>query len=1007
MKITKKKRGSLPFFLILFISLSTLLSGNVNLSQSRDMSELPFIIIRPNGEIMVAWTEGHFNACGTILYRTYTDSTGWSNTKIAAAKLYSAAFPQLDIDSNGDIHMAYMDGNASANREIYYKKYSNGTWGARESVGYSPGLNSSWPRIDVEGSRVYIAWCHNLTPPGANRNKLEIVLMEKVIGGNWPTTWQNVSNLPNSVSVHPFFRVHNGHIAAAWMDDNHALDNWNIYFNERVNGYWKTSVRLDPGPNQYIPALDFDNDGNIHLIYTYKGGPTFYKKKTPYGWSSTQEISSGRTTVTTMIFLKHHKGSLHGVWRQREGTGNYIFYARGNTNGQWETPIKVSNGGESEYTVLDVDSQGRAHVVYSDIGVGGERDVFYVRVDQVTSYPVAAFNASPQQGNPPLTVNFDASESYDPDGKIIKYEWDFGDKTSGTGINPSHIYTTRGIYSATLTVTDDENQKSSASTEITVGTPPVAAFTADPTEGSSPLKVSLDASASYDPDGQIKQYEWDFGDGTSGKGMLITHTYTKIADRTVTLTVTDNEGLTDWASKQIRITANPVARFTADQKRGEPPLKVKFDASKSKPSEKAGSIIKYEWDFGDDTGAAFGKVVNHTYSKTGVHLVTLEITDNKGFKDSAHTEIYVYKKPTARFSASPMKGQAPLKVSFDASASFDQDGKIKSYHWIFGDGSSGTGMKTNHTFSKSGTFKVRLTVTDNDDFNDQTIKEITVFQEPNALFNRTPGIGLVPLKVDFDASKSFDRDGKIVSYAWDFGDGTKGDGKKTKHTYEKPGKYKAILTVTDETSLKNSITKDVEARAKPNADFTFSPEQGVVPLLVKFDGSGSYDEDGHIVKYLWRFGEGNTAEGKKATHTYTVGGNITITLQVTDNHGYTNWIQKDITLIEKPFPPINLTVQRVKNEGMFISDYMNIVQWGNNPKNDAKFTLIKYKIFRKDLNESNSPYILIKEVDANTFEYFDMGFSSEEEMNRYTYAVSVVDDGGRESNLRTNITVEE
>jgi len=831
--------------------------------------------------------------------------------------------------------------------------------------------------------------------------------MEKVIGGNWPTSWQNVSKLPNSVSVHPFFRAQNGHIAAAWMDDNHAEGNWNIYFNERISGIWKTSVRLDPGPNQYIPALDFDNEGNIHLIYTGKGGPTYYKKKSPFGWSSTKEISTGRTTVTTMIFLKHYKGSLHGAWRQREGTGNYIFYGRGNTNGQWETPIKVSNGGEGEYTCLDVDSQGRAHVVYSDIGVGGERDVFYVRVDQVTSYPVASFTANPQQGDPPLTVSFNASESYDPDGKITKFEWDFGDNSGGNGVTTSHTYNAKGIYTATLTVTDDENQTSTASTEITVGNPPVAIFTADPTEGASPLKVSLDASASYDPDGSISQYDWDFGDGTSGKGVLITHTYTNIADRTVTLTVTDNEGLTDWTSKQIRITAEPIAHFTASQKKGEPPLKVKFDASKSKPSEKAGSIIKYEWDFGDGSGAAFGKVVNHTFSKTGVHLVTLQITDNKGFCASAHTQISVYVKPTAKFSASPMRGQAPLKVSFDASSSYDQDGKIKSYHWIFGDGGSGTGMKINHTFNKSGTFNVRLTVTDNDDFKEQTVKEITVFAEPTAIFNRTPGIGLVPLKVDFDASKSFDRDGKIVSYAWDFGDGFKGEGKKVKHTYEKPGKYKATLTITDDNGLKNSLTKDVEARTKPNADFTFSPEQGVIPLLVEFDGSGSYDEDGHIVKYLWRFGEGNTAEGKKVTHTYTVGGNIIITLQVTDNHGYTNWTQKEIMLFEKPFPPINLTVQRVKNEGMFVADYINIVQWENNPKNDEKFNLIKYKIFRKNLNEINSSYICINEVDANTFEFMDKGFNSEEELNSYIYAVSVVDDQGRESNLRTSIEVDE
>lgn len=997
----------LSTFGIIFVSLAALLSGYVNLSQSREMSELPFIIIRPNGEIMVAWTEGHFNGWGTILYRTYTEKTGWSDTKVAAERIYSAAFPQMDIDSSGNIHMSYMDGNAQGNREIYYKRYANGQWGPRETVEYTPGFNSSWPRIDVEGNRIYIVWCQNHTPPGAARNKLDVYLVEKEIGGSWPSTWQNVSKLPNGVSVHPFVRVKNGHVAAAWMDDNHAVDNWNIYFNERVTGVWKNSVRLNPSFNQYIPALDFDDAGNIHLIYTGKGGPTYYMKKTAYGWSQPKEISSGRTTVTTMGYLKHHKGVLHGVWRQREGEGNYIFYGRGNINGQWETPIKVSHGGQSEYTCLDVDARGQAHVVYSDIGVGGERDVFYTRVDQITSYPVAAFTASPEQGNPPLNVEFDASDSYDPDGEIVKYEWDFGDGSKGREVTTSHTYTTRGTYTATLTVTDDENQKSMASTEITAGNPPVAAFTADPTEGSSPLKVSFDASESYDPDGQITLYDWDFGDGTKGKGKFVTHTFTNIADRTVTLTVRDNEGLTDWTSIQIKITANPVARFTSSQKRGEPPLKITFDASNSKPSEKAGSITKYEWDFGDGSGAAFGKVVNHTYTKTGVHTVTLQITDNKGFKDSATTEIYVFKKPIARFSASPMKGSAPLKVSFDASASSDPDGKIKSYSWIFGDGTSGSGMKTNHTFTKSGNFKVRLTVLDNDDFNDMIIKEITVYQEPNALFNRTPAVGIVPLKVDFDASKSFDRDGKIVSYTWNFGDGSKGEGKKVKHTYEKPGEYNATLTLTDDTGLKSTLSKEVEARTKPKADFTFSPEQGVVPLFVQFDGSNSSDEDGRIVKYFWRFGEGNTAQGKKVNHTYTIGGNITITLQVTDDHGYTDWIQKDITLIEKPFPPINLTVQRIKNEGMFVSDYMNIIQWEKNPKNGEKFTLLKYKIFRKKLEENNSSFVLIQEVDTNTFEYMDTGFSSEEEMNSYTYAVSVVDDRGRESSLRTNVTVEQ
>ena len=75
---------------------------------------------------------------------------------------------------------------------------------------------------------------------------------------------------------------------------------------------------------------------------------------------------------------------------------------------------------------------------------------------------------------------------------------------------------------------------------------PVAIFSTDPTSGPSPLTVGFDASASYDPDGTVVDYSWDFGDGTSGTGITTTHTFTSSTDRTYTviLTVTDNGGKT-------------------------------------------------------------------------------------------------------------------------------------------------------------------------------------------------------------------------------------------------------------------------------------------------------------------------------------------------------------------------------------------------------------------------------------------------------------------------------
>ena len=94
-------------------------------------------------------------------------------------------------------------------------------------------------------------------------------------------------------------------------------------------------------------------------------------------------------------------------------------------------------------------------------------------VDQsfvVNAAPVASFTATPETGDAPLTVDFDASGSDDPDGIILGYSWDFGDGNNGTGVNPTHIYVNPGVYTATLIVMDDNNNTNSTTRQITVNT---------------------------------------------------------------------------------------------------------------------------------------------------------------------------------------------------------------------------------------------------------------------------------------------------------------------------------------------------------------------------------------------------------------------------------------------------------------------------------------------------------------------------------------------------------
>jgi len=83
---------------------------------------------------------------------------------------------------------------------------------------------------------------------------------------------------------------------------------------------------------------------------------------------------------------------------------------------------------------------------------------------------------------------------------------------------------------------------------------PIASFTCTPTSGAAPLRVSFDASSSYDPDGSITAYEWNFSDGETATGVTISHTYQAAGTYTALLKVTDNDGASDSAGTSIEAT---------------------------------------------------------------------------------------------------------------------------------------------------------------------------------------------------------------------------------------------------------------------------------------------------------------------------------------------------------------------------------------------------------------------------------------------------------------------
>jgi len=163
----------------------------------------------------------------------------------------------------------------------------------------------------------------------------------------------------------------------------------------------------------------------------------------------------------------------------------------------------------------------------------------------------------PYSGDEDDPITFDGSGSSDPDGDSLTYAWDFGDGSTGAGVTTTHAYTAGDTYNVTLVVNDgkvDSLPDTTTATITEVNDPPVA-DAGGPYTGTVGVAITFDGSGSYDIDDGIASYDWDFGDGSTGVGAIVTHAYDAEGTYTVTLTVTDVGGSTGTDTTIVTVTA--------------------------------------------------------------------------------------------------------------------------------------------------------------------------------------------------------------------------------------------------------------------------------------------------------------------------------------------------------------------------------------------------------------------------------------------------------------------
>lgn len=587
---------------------------------------------------------------------------------------------------------------------------------------------------------------------------------------------------------------------------------------------------------------------------------------------------------------------------------------------------------------------------------------------RVNRRPIANAGAD-KHVSPNRPATFNASQSRDPDGQIVRYEWIFPDSIIVEGVTVQQGIAEPGDHYVFLNVYDNDGAVGTDSLYVRVNFPPVPVISGNLVTNDG--RVELSASESHDPDGKIITYEWNLGDGRRSNEKTLTHVYRRPGTYTVQLAIRDDSGTySSYQTTSVNVHVNqiPIAYIDAPEA-GIPNRSISFDGRRS--SDPDGSITKYKWNMGDGT-LLEGPVIEHTYNKPGIYQVQLQVFDDTLLEDSfglvskeisiksapvlvadfpkrvapndsfvldlsksysENSEIQSYfwlidgdwisAQPTRTFIAdnneqieiryavansanlpnSRTEGTSTITVNrspiipgipdvnisrntvfIDASASTDPDGDALVFNWYFGDDVIGTGSVLAYTFSQAGNHEIRLEVNDQMGLRNSTVTKtipVRINRAPIAVVN-VPATVCLGSSFTFDASESTDSDNDQLQFRWDFGTNSVRTGSTGSFTYTDEGLKTIVLTLDDGRNLPNSVTRSYHTInvvgspiAKAGNDITTCTSQTIV-----LDGSDSYVYQGNISSWEWDLGDGNRATGAIISHRYVNPGTYNVKLTV-------------------------------------------------------------------------------------------------------------------------------
>lgn len=499
----------------------------------------------------------------------------------------------------------------------------------------------------------------------------------------------------------------------------------------------------------------------------------------------------------------------------------------------------------------------------------------------VAPQPTLAFSGTPIQAcSVPITTNFSNTST-----GATSYTWKFGDGGSSTATSPTHTYNAMGNYDVTLIGTSSAGCVDSLKKVSYVQLQPMSVSIIGPQIlGCAPASAGYTASviSAF----SITSYAWDFGDGSSGSGFAVNHTYAAAGNYTQKVVVTNSAGCVDSASIIVRLGSKPTAAFTGT------PDTVCLNTAVVFTNTTAGTNT-YLWLFGDG-GTNSNTNTFHYYAIPGVFTVKLIANNNGCYDTLTRTNYITALPPLAEFKLSYTC--ANRKQIFIT----DQSIGASTYSWNFGDGSTSTAANPgSHTYATNGTYTISLTVTNTSTGCSHTSTQSITIADLSANFSASNLNQCKPGSSYFQASST-----GFASYHFDFGDGITSAASSVTHNYPNAGVYTVTLVVKDTAGCVDSITKPnyVTVHA-PTVAFSHTPSQGCGPLTITFTDGSSPFAGSSITSRKWDFGDGTSlfTSATTLTHVYSQPGTYSVKLTITETGGCTDSLFKTgLIVVNRP-----------------------------------------------------------------------------------------------------------